>query len=106
MKINLPLVEQWFEKRFGRTKNDDPSYFQEWVQRFKSGNYRSAMDSESRKVWDKVCRAFFRGPTKGIKCPECGSNDWVELWTSPQTPDEAGVKFGCFDCNNTWWELV
>ena len=45
------LIEIWFLTRFERTPAEDPSYFLEWLNRFKNGDAYRVMDSQSFGEW-------------------------------------------------------
>lgn len=47
------ILRVWFNKRFNTTnpEAEKPSYFAEWVQRWRSGRITSYMDSESKRIW-------------------------------------------------------
>jgi len=47
-------IRDWFIMRFGKLPEQDPSYYQEWIQRFRKGTAVDRMDLESRRMYDKV----------------------------------------------------
>lgn len=48
------FIKKWFEKRFNRKPETDKRYFEEWVNRFKTGHPETFMDSESLKIWKEL----------------------------------------------------
>jgi hypothetical protein len=43
--------------RFGKSPTNDPSYFEEWLQRIQGSNPEGYMDKESLAVWKIVKNA-------------------------------------------------
>jgi len=54
------ILEEWFEKRFGRKPSVDESYFEEWKERFNSDRFESCMDDKSKRIWREVVRERLR----------------------------------------------
>lgn len=48
------FATKFFKLRFKRRTKSDKDYFDEWIQRFKSGHQESYMDIESLKVYNKL----------------------------------------------------
>lgn len=48
------LLRIWFKRRFGKTPEQDRSYFSEWRERFEKGSPYIYMDFESRRSYLKV----------------------------------------------------
>lgn len=57
LKDNEAIVTEFFKRRFPDKKikfEKECSYFDEWVNRFKSGSPTSYMDEESLEVYNKM----------------------------------------------------
>lgn len=53
-KLCRRTAETFFIKRFNRKPEEDRAYFEEWVERFKTGHPENSMDSESLKIWEDI----------------------------------------------------
>jgi hypothetical protein len=62
-RISNMMVREFFILRFRRMPESDQSYFNEWCERFSRGEKFaiSRMDSDSRKAWGKVKKAWKEG---------------------------------------------
>lgn len=52
--IEINFIKKWFIRRFGKDPDKNPEekdYFNEWVQRFNSGDPKPFMDSESLRIF-------------------------------------------------------
>ena len=60
IRISNQMVREFFILRFRRMPESDRMYFDEWCERFSKGEKSaiSRMDSESRKAWIKVKKAW------------------------------------------------
>jgi len=52
--VDKDLVREFFQKRFGRSPESDPGYYQEWVDRFASGHPEVWMDSKSKEIYKSL----------------------------------------------------
>lgn len=59
-------IRDWFIMRFNKLPEQDPAYYQEWIQRFRKGTAVDRMDLESRKVYDKVSTVRMRYRMKRV----------------------------------------
>ena len=48
------LLDKFFQKRFGKTQEQDPSYYATWFHRFREGDEIINMDADSLKAYKKV----------------------------------------------------
>ena len=46
----------FFEERFGKKKSKTDGYFQEWVDRFKTGHPETYMDDWVKQIYDRLIR--------------------------------------------------
>ena len=49
-ELGKSIVKKWFDKRF-ENRTHDPSYFQDWIDRFETGHPWTYMDSPSLHIY-------------------------------------------------------
>lgn len=65
--IEPPLVREFFIRRFKRKPEHDPSYFEEWVERFRGGRPEQYMDRQSREVYQQLISEKAKAPLPLVK---------------------------------------
>lgn len=54
----MSLIRKFFKQAFKRKPSEDKLYFEEWVDRFKTGTAWNRMDNRCRKIWEKVAKKY------------------------------------------------
>lgn len=73
MRIPDYVVRNFFEYRFKRTPESDPSYFHDWERRFSYGDEEAMkfMDDKTLRAYRKVRNCYFNGGRVNPKNGRC-----------------------------------